>query len=192
MRHPRQTIDITTQLESLLADLCARLPEFAHIDTRRVLLCLTRTRRRAAGGTFAKIIPMRFRDGSPLVHERGVTYALPQIPTADGDILYLIYLYIPRFFEQPFERRLLTLVHELYHIAPAFDGTIRLVGRRAHGASREQFNANLQPLVEQYLSAAPDALLAPLRLDLPTLSRSAILIGRALPLPKAVRLHAIT
>ena len=187
MRRQRPSLNITEELEQLAADLCARLPEFAHINPRRILFCLSRARQNSLGGTFAKIIPMRFQDASPLKTYAGKQYALPQIPTAEGDILYLIYVYIPRFFTQPFERRLLTLIHELYHIAPAFDGTIRRVGARAHGASREQFNSNLQPMVERYLAShPPEELFTLLRGDLTTLSRQATLVGRAMALPKAV------
>ena len=132
---------------------------------------------------------MRFGDGSPFKTMRGAQYSLPQIPTAEGDVLYLIYIYVPRFFSQPFERRLLVLIHELFHVSPNFDGTIRRVGSRAHGSSRESFNANLQPFVELYLkSNPPEELLAFLRCDFQALSREMNLVGRALAIPKAVRL----
>lgn len=188
-RVAKPTISITDQVEAIIADLCARLPEFAHIDPARLLLCVTHCRTRSAGGTFAKIVPMRYPDGTPFTTVRGARYALPQIPTPSGDVLYLIYLYVPRFFEQPFERRLLTLIHELYHIAPAFDGTIRRHGARAHGHSRAAFNANLEPLVQRYLADAPPAnLLAPLHYDLRTIARDCTLTGRSLAVPKAVRI----
>lgn len=189
MRSGRPVVNITDQMQRIIDDLCARLPAFAHIEPQRVLVCLSRARQAMVRATYAKIIPMRFPGGSPFKRVEGHDYALPQIPTPDGDVLYLIYLYLPRFFEQPFERRLLTLIHELYHIAPAFDGTIRRIGTRAHGASREEFNARLDPLVQEYLEALPpEELLAILRADLCDLSRRAALTGRTLPLPKAVRL----
>lgn len=189
MRSHRPSINLTTQCEQVLADLCTALPDFAHIDPRRLLVCLTRSRRRTGGGTFAKIVPMRFPDGSPLKQVNGHCYALPQIPTPAGDVLYLIYLYIPRFFEQSAERRVLTLVHELYHIAPAFNGTIRRQGSRAHSNSRERFNAQLQPLVTHYLTAARSETSSLfLQSDLPAISRQGTLIGRTMALPKPVRL----
>lgn len=190
MRSHRPSLNLTEQLEHIIADLCARIPELAHINPRRLLVSVARTRTRRAGGTFAKIIPMRFPDGTPLKTIKGELYSLPQIPTAEGDILYLIYVYMPRFFEQPFERRLLTLVHELYHIAPEFDGTIRLFGSRAHGSSRTLFNERLQPMIDHYLTTPPpNGLLSILQSDLATLSREATLVGRTLSVPKAVRLN---
>jgi len=189
VRIHRPTINLTERLEVIIHDLCARIPEFAHINPRRLLVCVARTRSTRAAGAFAKIIPMRFPDGSPMRTVRDQLFSLPQIPTVDGDVLYLIYVYLPRFFQQPFERRLLTLVHELYHIAPAFDGTIRLFGTRAHGASREQFNDRLLPLIQYYLDTKPaEELLAILRDDLSTLSRQATLVGRTLSVPKAIKL----
>lgn len=188
MRHGKPTLNITDALEPVVADLCERLPELGHIDPRRLLLCAARARRGGAGGTFARIIPMRFQDGTPYRLYKGQRFALPQIPTEGGDILYLIYLYVPRFFEQPRERRVLTLIHELYHIAPAFDGTIRTFGTRAHGGSRATFNARLEPMVQHYLSL--DALPAHelLTHDFTELSRHYTLVGRTVPMPKLVRL----
>ena len=189
MRRQLPQLNLTDHTEQILRDLCARLPEFAYIDPQRILGCLARTRQTRPGGTFAKIIPMRFPNGSPFKILSGHTYALPQIPTPRGDVLYLIYVYFPRFYEQPFERRLLTLIHELYHIAPAFDGTIRRVGGGVHGASRERFNANLQPLVARYLAENPsEDLLLTLRQDVKTLAEHHTLVGRALSIPKAIRL----
>ncbi|HOF88551.1 MAG TPA: hypothetical protein PLZ36_10670 [Armatimonadota bacterium] len=188
MRDQKPTLHITDALETVVADLCGRLPAFAHIDPRRLLLCAARARRDGAGGTYARIIPLRFPDGTPFRTHNGQRYALPQIPTEHGDVLYLIYVYLPRFFAQPLERRVLTLIHELYHIAPAFDGTIRKCGARAHGGSRASFNARLEPLVEAYLAGdnipARDILAA----DFADLARRYTLIGRALAVPKAVRL----
>lgn len=170
-------------------DLCARLPEFTHVNPRQLLLCMARARHSRGGGIFAKIVPMRFPDGTPFKVINGRQYTLPQIPTPEGDILYLIYIYIPRFFEQPFERRLLTLVHELYHIAPAFDGTIRRIGRGAHGNSRDSFNTGLQPLLDRYLALQPaENTLAILHSDIKVLAKEYTLTGRGMSMPKAIQL----
>jgi hypothetical protein len=189
MRHQKPTLNITETLETVVTDLCGRLPELAHIDPRRLLLCAARARRRGPGGTYARIIPMRFADGTPFHTLRGQRYALPQIPTERGDVLYLIYLYVPRFFEQPLEGRVLTLIHELYHIAPDFDGTIRKFGTRAHGGSRATFNARLEPMVQSYLTACDTAATHDLlTADFAQLARQYTLVGRALTVPKPVRL----
>jgi hypothetical protein len=189
VRRHRPNINLTQALEGVVQDLCARLPEFAHINPRQLLVCMARARHSRGGGVFAKIVPMRFPDGTPFKIINGRQYALSQIPTPQGDILYLIYVYIPRFFEQPFERRLLTLVHELYHIAPAFDGTIRRIGRGAHGNSRDSFNAQLQPFIDRYLASQPvEDTLSILHSDFKVLAREYTLTGRAMSVPKAIQL----
>jgi len=185
----KSPLNLTELLASIAGDICYRLPEFAHIDVRRVLFAATTTRSKALGGVYAKIAAMRFADGTPIKVTHGAHYSLPQIPTPHGDILYIVYVYVPRFFEQSFERRVLTLIHELYHISPKFDGSIRKVGRGAHGASRESFNDALEPLVQRYLQAQPPAeMLMILRTDFPTLVRNYSLLARRFPLPKAIRL----
>ena len=190
MSRKQPSLNITDELEVVMVDLCSRIPEFSHINPRRILLCLSRARNNTTSGTFAKIVPMRFADGSPLQVHHGKTYALPQIPTPDGDVLYIIYIYFPRFFSQPFEGRLRTLIHELFHIAPAFDGAIRKIGARAHGGSRRQFDDQLNPLLTRYLEAAPpESMLQLLRADLKELMRGTTLCGRAMPLPKGIRIR---
>jgi hypothetical protein len=190
MRHTRPTLDLTRGLTAVITDICTRLPEFAHVDPHRLLVCLSRARRNSATGSYAKIVPMRFAGGLPYRTVGDHRYVLPQIPTPDGDVLYLIYVTIPRFFEQTYERRALALIHELYHIAQAFDGTIRRVGRGAHGASRAGYNAALEPLVATYLKAElPAEVLEVLRWDLKALAKTMTLVGRMLPLPKAIRLE---
>ena len=185
----KPTLNLTENIASIVGDICQRLPEFAHIDVRRVLFAATTTRSKALGGVYAKIAAMRFADATPIKVTHGGNYSLPQIPTPHGDVLYIIYVYVPRFFEQTFERRVLTLIHELYHISPKFDGTIRKVGRGAHGASRENFNIALGPLVQRYLDARPPAELHMiLRTDFTTLVRNYALQARKFPLPKAIRL----
>lgn len=185
----KTSLNLTEHLARIVGDICHRLPEFAHIDVRRVMFAASSTRSKALGGVYAKIAPMRFPDGTPLKVMHGAYYSLPQIPTPHGDILYIVYFYVPRFFEQSFERQVLTLVHELYHISPKFDGTIRKVGRGAHGASREGFNDALDPLVQRYLQAQPpEELLLVLRTDFSTLVRNYSLLVRRFPLPKAIRL----
>ena len=55
-------------------------------------------RNTSLNGIYAKIVPMRFPDGSYVKIHHGKKYLLPQISTKDGDVLYLIYIYFPRFF----------------------------------------------------------------------------------------------
>ena len=61
----------------------------------------------------------------------------------DGvEMLYLMTFCLPRFQNQPFEDKLVTLFHELYHIGPAFDGDLRRhAGRYAvHSGSQRRYD----------------------------------------------------
>ncbi len=144
-------LNIRDEIMPVLIDLCAKIPLLSHIDTKRIRLYATQTRTNSKHGYYAKIVPMRFPDGKPVRVKKTHSETIQQITSPDGDILYLIYLYVPRFLEVTLEEKILTLVHELYHINPKCDGTIRAVGRGAHGHSREAFNNMLKPMVREYL-----------------------------------------
>ena len=74
----------------------------------------------------------------------------------DGrEMLYLVTFCLPRFLDQDFDDKFVTLFHELYHISPAFDGDLRRHGgrcelhshskralRRAHGRPGPRYLAN--------------------------------------------------
>ena len=74
-------------------------------------------------------------------------------------MLYLLSFYLPRFLERPFEEKLATVVHELWHIGPAFDGDLRRHPGRcyAHTHSQKQYDALVQKLAERWLALDPPA-----------------------------------
>jgi hypothetical protein len=69
------------------------------------------------------------------------------------EVLYVIYLLMPRFAQLSTPERVQTLFHELYHIAPEFNGDFRrFPGRNfAHGPSRKAFDASVAPLAQRWL-----------------------------------------
>lgn len=73
-------------------------------------------------------------------------------------MLYVIAFCLPRFLDQPFEDKLITIFHELYHISPVFDGDLRRhPGRYAvHSHSKACYDTHMQDLVREYLHAHPD------------------------------------
>lgn len=187
MRSQRPEIDMTGELTKVMNDICSKTPEFSHINTNQVVLALSNTRNKSLYGTFAKIVPLRFPDGSDSKIHKGNIYRFQQLPVPGGYALYVIYFYFPRFFLHPFEKRLLTLIHELYHISPKFDGTVRRIGSRAHGASRNKFNDNLQPIIDNYMRKLPDDdMLRIMRTDLPTLQQQGNLFAARISMPKAI------
>ena len=58
------------------------------------------------------------------------------------EILYVMTFCLPRFLDQPFEEKLVTLFHELFHIGPAFDGDLRRYAGRyeVHTHSQKEYD----------------------------------------------------
>lgn len=151
------TLNLTLELERLIADICRQSEEFGHIDPKRLMVCVSSTRGGGVHGTYAKIHPLRFENGSrTTVVRRGRRTLHCEMPTVTDrgvEMLYVIYFLVPRFFDLPLQEKLITVFHELYHISPAFDGDIRrFPGKNyAHGSSRKRYNALMAKLVEGYL-----------------------------------------
>jgi predicted metallopeptidase len=156
------TLNLTQELERLIADIARRVEEFSHIDPQRVLVCVSSTRGGGIHGTYAKIHPLRFENGSrtsTVRRRRGpIVYEIPPVTSRGEEMLYVVYFLVPRFLNLPLREKLITIFHELYHIAPEFNGDIRrFPGKNyAHGSSREKFNAVMARLVESYLAGLAD------------------------------------
>jgi len=159
----------TEALARVIDDVARTLPEFAHVRAERIAVAFTRARTRGPYGTIAKTVPL-----AGISRER----PLPgggEFTFRGRDILYLVYFYFPRFHDQSFDDKIVTIIHELFHMSPAFDGTLRLFPGRnfAHGPSRDEYEAHLTPLAADYARAkAGDPLLDFLRLSTEDLVRS--------------------
>lgn len=151
-------LNLTRELERLVAHVAAHVPELAHIDPARLLICISSTRGGGIRGTYAKIHPLRFPGGAKTMERRRGRHTwlctMPSVTRRDTEILYVIYFLVPRFFDLPLREKLVTVFHELYHISPAFDGDIRrFAGRNyAHGSSTKTYNAYMGKLVDAYLA----------------------------------------
>ena len=186
-------IDISTACAALAADICRRVPELGHIDPERILICLSRSRADGDHGVYARIAPLRFGAGArEKTRRRGrfvETFRMPSLAHEGREILYLVYLMVPRFLRLSFEQKLGTVIHELYHIAETFDGDLRrFPGRNfAHGSSRNAYNRIIARLQEQYLAHRPDPqLLGVLHLgEAGWRSGQFRLTGLTVPLPRA-------
>jgi len=155
---------------ALIRDIARHMPEFGHIKASRILLVAGEARR-ASRGT---VKPLKVRPGDRKAKA---------LVTINGRrMLYCITLR-PLFFRSSTAKgRIGTLLHELYHISPRFDGTLD-EGRR-HEAMGKGFGAKLRPLVRRYLRQCPPELWAAMAFDgevrvLQWLERpSANLVGR--------------
>ncbi len=190
---PSAECDLTELLDRLCLDVCRRVPELTHIDPQRVLFALSRSRAEGAHGTYARIVPLRFADGSrEASRHRGrlqEIWRLPLLRHQERDILYLIQIMVPRFFRLSHHQKLATVLHELYHISERCDGDLRrFPGRKyAHGPSRKTFQRRVEELLDAYLATAPDPILLG-RLDFTETDWAAgrvRVIGLQVPLPRA-------
>ena len=187
-----QLLNLTLEIEQLIADIVCRLEEFGHIDPRRIMTCIASTRGGGGHGTYAKIHPLRFENGNRTTrtHRRGgaTIYEIPPVVRNGVEMLYIIYFLVPRFLDLPLREKLITIVHELYHISPDFNGDIRrFPGKNfAHGSSRKRYNVLMAELVERYLAASGDpARIAFLEGDMAAMrGRHGAIVGRKMAAPR--------
>ena len=138
----------------LCHDVTRVVPELGHIDMRRVLVTASFNRKPSATGVYAAVTPLRFVGGSRVGRHRRTTMVMPRVVNEAGeDQLYILTFYLPRYLQAPFEEKLETVTHELWHISPDFDGTLRqFSGRcRLHGPTQEAFDAQARRLACKYL-----------------------------------------
>jgi hypothetical protein len=158
MPRRQQGFDVTAAIRSLCADMTQRLAELRHIRLDQVALGVRRARHRQPHGVYATLTPLRFADGRTHETRRGRRYRIePLVDAAGREFLYLLSFYLPRFLDLPLEAKLSTIVHELWHIGPEFDGDLRRHAGRcyAHGRSQHEYNAAMDRLAQQWLAADP-------------------------------------
>lgn len=157
MQHS-QPFDFTAQMRVVCQDMVARLPELAHIDLDRVAICFCQARKRVPHGMFASLTPLRFRSGAATTKRRGKTFTVQRLVDRQGrELLYVLSFYLPRFMDQDFREKLITIVHELWHISPRFDGDIRRHEGRCyvHTGSQKQYDAAMDALAQRWLALSP-------------------------------------
>jgi hypothetical protein len=158
MPRRQQGFDFTAAMRTVCADMAARLPELRHIEMPRVAVGVRSARHRMPHGIYATLTPLRFAGGRDRDVRRGRSYRIqPLIDAAGGEFLYLLCFYLPRFLDLPLEGKLSTIVHELWHIGPHFDGDLRRHEGRcyAHGRSQRDYDAAMDRLAQQWLAADP-------------------------------------
>ena len=125
--------NFTDHMRALCADLCGRLDELAHVDLSRVAIRFCQTRNHSRYGVYASLTPLRFAGGMRTTRRRGRTWTIERLYNDAGrEMLYLLSFYLPRFLDRSFDYKLSTVVHELLHIGPAFDGDLPNVGLEPH------------------------------------------------------------
>jgi hypothetical protein len=184
--------DFSDHMRRLCADVVRHSPELAHIDVSRLLFGMTQARNGRSSGLQARVTPLRFRHGRLRRKRGGVVEQVQRYFVAGREMLYLVTFCLPRFLDQPFDEKFITLFHELYHISPAFDGDLRRHEGRCtlHTASKRLYDAHMADLARSYLSNGADRPLhAFLRLDFAQLRhRHGSVIAAVVPLPRLMPL----
>jgi hypothetical protein len=186
--------DFCGHVRRLCADIARRCRELAHIDVTRLLFGMTQARSGRRHGLQARVTPLRFRDGGLTRQRRGVAYQVQRYLVDDRDMLYLVTFCLPRFLDQDFDDKFITLFHELYHISPEFDGDLRRHEGRydLHSHSKKEYDTYMAELARAYLATEPDpALYGFLRLNFAQLQhRHGSVAAVVVPRPKLIPVSA--
>jgi hypothetical protein len=150
--------DFTGRVRLVCEHITQTVPELGHVDMNRVAVSFAQARTRTTWGMFASLTPLRFQGGTIEGKKRGRTYAIQQLVDRSGrEMLYILTFYLPRFQDQSFREKLITIFHELWHVSPQFDGDLRRHEGRcfAHTHSQAQYDAHMAVLVEHWLKLQP-------------------------------------
>ncbi|VAX41635.1 hypothetical protein MNBD_PLANCTO02-979 [hydrothermal vent metagenome] len=144
-------------IQSLCDDVSVRLEEFQHIRMEEVFVAFAQTRSRVQHGLQAKLTPMRFEEGSLFTMREGQKWTVQRMFQKEIEMLYILTFYLPRFQNQTFREKMITVLHELYHISPQFDGDIRRFPGHCHvhTHSQKEYDRQMGLLVDKYLSLKP-------------------------------------
>jgi hypothetical protein len=188
-----QPFDFCHHVRRLCADIIRHCPELAHINVGRLLFGITQARSAQTHGLQARVTPLRFRHGHLQRKRQGITYQVQRYFVDDREMLYLVTFCLPRFLDQDFDDKFITLFHELYHISPAFEGDLRRhEGRYAiHSHSKRHYDAHMADLARAYLSNGADRALHDfLRLNFTQLAqRHGGVLGIVVPRPRLLPIH---
>ena len=153
---PSSPFDFSGQMRLLCQDAVDRLPELGHVDLSRLAIGFAQTRQRSPSGVLATLTPLRFAAGSRYTVRRGRVWTIPPVHDTTGrELLYLLRFFLPRFLDLPLSEKLVTVVHELWHVSPECDGDLRRHKGRchAHGSSRRRYDDQMRTFVDRWWQA---------------------------------------
>ena len=184
-------LNFTLHVRRLCDDMTARLDQLRHVDMARVAVSFCQARKATRHGMYASLTPMRFAGGRTDTVRSGRRWGVQRLHGPDGrEMLYILNFYLPRFLDLDFRAKLTTVVHELWHISPKFEGDVRRFGGRcfAHGSSQARYDAHVERLVDCWLGSAPPSsvheFLRPNYSEL--LVRHGRVYGQKIPSPKLI------
>lgn len=170
-----------------------RLPEFRHISMDQVAVAFAQTRRRVTHGLQAKLTPMRFENGQ-LTSRRGrQMWTVQRLFSGEREMLYILTFYLPRFLDQTFDEKMITVLHELYHVSPDFNGDIRRMDGRyhVHSHSQRDYDRQMGLFAAKYLSMRPPRHLYEFlhRQFAELHAQHGAVVGMQVPIPKLIPLR---
>ena len=184
------SFDFTGHMARLCDDVTMRHEAFQHIDMSRVAVCFAQARSRALHGLQAKLTPMRFEKGALYTVRNGQRYTVQRVHLSGREMLYLLTFYLPRFLQQSFKEKFVTVLHELYHISAEFDGDIRRFGGRCHvhTHSQKEYDLQMELYAREYMGMNPPRELYEfLTFDYSGLqNRYGSIMGLQVPIPKLI------
>ncbi len=152
----RRRPDFTQAVGALISHVARTHPEFAHLDSRRILVVAGEARR-ASRGT---VKPLTFADKK---RTDSLGRKKPRVKVRGRQMLYCITLR-PLFFRKSTPRqRVDTVLHELFHISRHFDGSLDHL--RRHEEAGEGFEAEFRPIARRCWKRLPPELVAPFAYD---------------------------
>ncbi len=147
--------DFTGNMALLVQDIVKTHPSFSHIVLNKILIAISPSNG-SRSGVVAKLRPMRFEGGSNTKTVRCIQYVAPEININGNSILYIVYFHIPRFLNHSdHKNKLATVLHELYHISPLFNGDVRRFSGKnyAHGSSRKRYDDIINKFTSEYINS---------------------------------------
>ncbi len=147
--------DFTGGMTLLVDDIVKTHPAFGHIKPENILVAISPSNG-SRNGVVAKLRPMRFEGGLKTRVHRGFEYLAPEVNINGNSILYVVYFHLPRFLNHGnYKNKLATVLHELYHISPLFNGDIRRFSGKnfAHGNSRKVYDDMIEVFTDEYINS---------------------------------------
>lgn len=156
MKKVRRRPDFTAAVSALITHVARAHTDFRHLDARRILI-ISGEARRASRGT---VKPLTFAEKK---RTDSMGRKKPLVKLRGRQMLYSITLR-PLFFRRSTPRqRIATVLHELFHISRAFDGT--LDHQRRHDEAGEGFEREFAPVERAVWKRLPATLIAPFAYD---------------------------
>lgn len=144
--------DFTGNMSLLVKDIVKTHSAFCHIIPDKILIAISPSNG-SRNGVVAKLRPMRFEGGSKTRVLHGIEYIAPEVNINGNNIFYIVYFHLPRFLNHGnCKNKLATVLHELYHISPLFNGDIRRFSGKnyAHGNSRNDYDELINAYTDEY------------------------------------------